>query len=153
MTTVSLIAIDQEGSPRDFTGVLPEVMHEVMRAIVSLYESVGFKEPWICYLALEDAVPVGTCGFKSAPVDGRVEIAYFTFPEFENKGIATAMAAELLAIARQCEPLVVVAAQTRPEQNASTHVLAKLGFRLVGAVDHAEDGTVWEWQLAPRIGS
>lgn len=44
-------------------------------------------------------VAVGTCGFKSSPDQGRVEIAYFTFPDFEGRGLATAMAGELLAIA------------------------------------------------------
>lgn len=150
MANVSLVAIDRDGSPMGFTGVLSEVAHEVFGATVSLYESVGFKEPWIGYLALDDSVPVGTCGFKSAPVDGRVEIAYFVFPEFEGKGIATGMATELVVIARQGEPLVVVAAQTLPERNASTRVLEKLGFRLIGTVDHPEDGNVWEWQLAPE---
>ena len=129
--------------------MLPDVTREVFRATVALYQSVGFKEPWLGYLALADSTPVGTCGFKSAPVDRRVEIAYFTFPGFEGKGLATAMAAELVAIARRHEPLVVVAAQTLPERNASTRVLEKLGFRLVGGIDHPEDGEAWEWQLAP----
>jgi len=35
-----------------------------------------------------------------------------------------------------------------PEENASTSVLKKLRFRLVGAVQHPEDGLVWEWQLS-----
>ncbi len=153
VASVSLVVIDRDGSPRDFPGVLSEVAHEVCRATVSLYESVGFKEPWIGYLVLEASVPVGTCGFKSVPVDGRVEIAYFTFPEFEGKGVATGMAAALVAIAQQREPLVVVAAQTLPERNASTRVLEKLGFRLTSTADHPEDGKVWEWQLAPAAGT
>jgi hypothetical protein len=43
---------------------------------------------------------------------------------------------------------VTVAAQTLPEENASTSVLQKLRFRLVGSVEHSEDGLVWEWQLS-----
>jgi len=35
-----------------------------------------------------------------------------------------------------------------PEENASTSVLKKLRFRLVGTVEHPEDGLVWEWQLS-----
>lgn len=42
---------------------------------------------------------VGACAFKSATTEIGVEIAYFTFPEFECKGIATQMARELVAIA------------------------------------------------------
>ena len=153
MNSVSLIPIDRDGTPRGFGGVLSEFTREVFRATRALYESVGFKEPWVGYLALADGKPVGTCGFKSGPVDGRVEIAYFTFPGCEGKGVATAMAAELAAIARRHEPLVVVAAQTLPERNASTRVLEKLGFRHVATIDHPEDGEVWEWQLAPKAGT
>ncbi len=148
MAKVSLTPIDRDGTPRGFAGVLPKVTCEVFRATASLYQSVGFKEPWLGYLALEDSTPVGTCGFKSAPVDGRVEIAYFTFPGFEGKGFATAMAAKLVAIARRHEPHIVVAAQTLPERNASTRVLEKLGFHLAGSIDHPEDGEVWEWRIS-----
>ena len=97
---------------------------------------------------MADATPVGTCGFKSPPHDGRVEIAYFTFPEFEGCGFASAMAARLLAIARQHSSPIVVAAQILPERNASHKILEKLGFRHVETIDHPEDGRVWEWQLS-----
>jgi hypothetical protein len=41
----------------------------------------------------------------------------------------------------------MVFAQTLPEENASTAILKKLGFTLVGSVQHPDDGTVWEWEL------
>lgn len=113
----------------------------------ALYARVGFEEPWIGYLALAEGatVAVGACGFKSPPRDGRVEIAYFTFPEREGRGVASAMAAELVAMARRRERSLVLAAQTLPERNASHRILEKLGFRHVDTIEHAEDGTVWEW--------
>jgi hypothetical protein len=43
---------------------------------------------------------------------------------------------------------VTVTAQTLPEENPSTSVLRKLNFRMVGSVEHPEDGLVWEWQLS-----
>jgi hypothetical protein len=43
---------------------------------------------------------------------------------------------------------VTVAAQTLPEENASTSILKKLKFSFVGSVEHPEDGLVWEWQLS-----
>jgi RimJ/RimL family protein N-acetyltransferase len=58
------------------------------------------------------------------------------------------MASELIRLARDKMPAVTVAAQTLPEENASTSVLKKLRFRLVGNVEHPEDGPVWEWQLS-----
>ena len=45
-------------------------------------------------------------------------------------------------------PTVTVAAQTLPEENASTSVLKKLRFRLTGTLEHPDDGLVWEWQLS-----
>ena len=151
--SVSLIPIDRDGTPRSYVGPLPEVTSEIFRLTNKLYESVGFKEPWICYLAMLNSRPVGTCGFKAPPRDGRVEIAYFTFPGHEGSGLATAMATELVAIARQDRPSILVAAQTLPERNASHRVLEKLGFGHVATIDHPEDGTVWEWQLAPAAGN
>jgi RimJ/RimL family protein N-acetyltransferase len=152
-TKVSLIPIDRDGTPRGYAGYMPETTIEVFRATAELYRTVGFEEPWIGYLALVDNVPVGTCGFKGRPHNKRVEIAYFTFPGFEGRGLASAMAAELVAIARQHEPTFVVAAQTLPRRNASHRVLEKLGFRHVKTIDHPEDGMVWEWQLAEKTGT
>jgi RimJ/RimL family protein N-acetyltransferase len=75
-----------------------------------------------------------------------VEIAYFTFPGNEGRGIATRMASELVAIARQ-NGVRAVKAQTLPRENASTRILEKLGFSKAGSVRHPEDGEVWEWRL------
>ena len=122
----------------------------LVEANMELYEKVGFVRPWVSYIAVDDDVVVGSCDFKSPPVDGRVEIAYFTFPGNEGQGIATSMASEVVRIANAANATVLVIAQTLPEENASTAVLKKLGFQLVGPVDHPEDGTVWEWVLATR---
>lgn len=149
---VTLIPIDRDGAPRDFAGPISELLGGVLGATAELYASVGFEEPWIGYVAAMAGQPVGTCAFKSPPCEGRVEIAYFTFPEFEGRGIATAMAAKLVAMARQTGSDVVVAAQTLPERNASHAVLEKLGFRHVDTVEHPEDGTVWEWRLEHAAG-
>lgn len=126
---------------------------EVLRATAELYSRVGFVEPWIGYLALVDGTVVGTCGFKSPPQRGRVEIAYFTFPAFEGRGIASAMAARLVTVAQRQLPSVVIAAQTLPGRNASHRVLEKLGFLDVEMIDHPEDGLVREWQLSPEPGA
>jgi RimJ/RimL family protein N-acetyltransferase len=144
---VSLVPIDRDGTPRGHGGALPDAATEVLRGTVALYDSVGFSEPWIGYLALAGSTAVGTCAFKSPPRDGRVEIAYATFPEHEGRGFATGMAAELVALARRAEPSVRVTAQTLPARNASHRILEKLGFSHVATLDHPEDGTVWEWHL------
>ncbi len=126
---------------------MPQVAAEVVEATTQLYRTVGYEPPWIGYLAIENDACVGTCAFKSPPQNNRVEIAYFTFPEHEARGVATRMASELIRLALDKMPAVTVAAQTLPEENASTAILKKLQFRLVGALEHPEDGLVWEWQL------
>jgi RimJ/RimL family protein N-acetyltransferase len=102
--------------------------------------------PWIGYLAIEQGVCVGTCAFTSAPKDGVVEIAYFTFPGYERRGVATCMAAFLVSLARERASQIVVTAHTLPEENVSTRVLRKLGFVFVGPRDHEQDGRIWVWR-------
>jgi RimJ/RimL family protein N-acetyltransferase len=105
--------------------------------------------PWGGYFAYADGVQVGECAFKSAPFEGRVEIAYHTFEAFEGRGIATQMARELVAIARGADPALVIVAQTLQGTNASTKILKRLGFTCVGTVHHPDDGEILEWRLAP----
>ncbi len=125
----------------------------IAEATAGLLASNGAVTPWIGYLALEDPAHrlVGTCGFKGAPdADNAAEIAYFTFPGEEGRGIATTMADALIRIARGAEPpLDLVVAHTLPERNASCRILEKSGFRHVGTVTDPEDGPVWRWELRP----
>ncbi|MEO7689591.1 MAG: GNAT family N-acetyltransferase [Sphingomonas sp.] len=86
----------------------------------------------------------GICGFKHVPdSSGLVEIAYFTFPALEGRGVASAMVAALLHIADGAATGVI--AHTLPERNASCAVLARNGFTLDGEVMDPEDGPVWRW--------
>jgi RimJ/RimL family protein N-acetyltransferase len=96
---------------------------------------------------VSEAQVVGTCAFKGPPVSGRLEIAYFTFPGFEGRGIASRMAQELVALARATDPNVVIMAQTLRARSASTRILEKLGFELKGQAFHHIDGEVWERDL------
>src|SRR5688572_13445149 len=144
---LELITITRDGELTKPMAQAPPLAAEVVEATTQLYQAVGYEPPWVGYLAFENGACVGSCGFKSPPQNNRVEIAYFTFPGNESRGVATRMASELTRLALNKMPGVTVAAQTLPEANASTSILKKLGFRLVGTVDHPEDGLVWEWQL------
>jgi RimJ/RimL family protein N-acetyltransferase len=143
-------SIQRNGALEEGCGALPPEAEGVLLATSQLYKSVGFQPPWICYVAVASGIVVGTCGFKTAPIDGRVEIAYFTFPGHEGRGFATQMARQLLLIARDAQRELVVAAQTLPERNASHRVLEKLGFICKGSLQHPEDGMVLEWHSADR---
>jgi len=146
MDSLQLIAITQDGSPAKPVAALPDLVAQLVEATTQLYKAVGYEPPWVGYLAVENGSCVGSCAFKAPPQNNRVEIAYFTFPGNESRGVATRMASELVRIATDEAPLVTVAAQTLPEDSASTSILKKLQFRFVGAVEHPEDGLVWEWQ-------
>ncbi|MEK6283674.1 MAG: GNAT family N-acetyltransferase [Acidobacteriota bacterium] len=144
---LELVTITRDGELAKPMAQASHLAAQVVEATTQMYRAVGFEPPWVGYLAFENATCVGTCGFKSPPQNNRVEIAYFTFPGHESRGVATRMASELITLALNKMPAVTVAAQTLPEANASTYILKKLGFRWVGTVDHPDDGPVWEWQL------
>ncbi|MCI0446597.1 GNAT family N-acetyltransferase [bacterium] len=147
MTDLRLIQIDVDGTPHEDAGILSKQAADVCAQTVALYRSRGFNPPWVGYLAMQGLQLVGTCAFTGAPEDGRVEIAYFTFPEFEGRGIATSMAKKLIEIAQSSADRVLIFAQTLPVVNASNSILKKLGFKFAGEVSHPEEGMVWEWQL------
>lgn len=147
METLKLVQINEQGTPENAIEQLSEIAQEVCMAMASLYKSVGFIPPWVGYLALSATEVVGTCAFKAPPLNEKVEIAYFTFPEFEGQGVATAMVHNLVQIARKNNPKITITAQTLPEFNASNSILKKQGFEFVGSLVHPQDGEVWEWHF------
>lgn len=104
---------------------------------------------WGGYLAVDaERQLAGFCAFKAPPNErGEVEIAYTTVPGREGIGVATAMAAALLDLARTEPVVTVVLAHTLPEVNASGRILTKLGLAAGGIVIDPEDGPVWRWEL------
>lgn len=143
-----LVAITESGAPAEALPEAPPVVGEVMTSTAALYGRHGHRPPWIGYLAIEDDRCVGTCAFKAPPAAGRVEIAYFTFPPHEGRGVATRMASALLDLARSADPGIEIVARTTPRSGASTRILERLGFEHLGSVEDPDDGTVWEWRAA-----
>jgi RimJ/RimL family protein N-acetyltransferase len=144
---MELIEITKSGTAAKPINGLTDLVKEVISSTVGLYAVAGYVPPWTGYLALEEKQCAGTCAFKSPPENNRVEIAYFTFPEYEGRGVATRMAQALIRITLDSRPELTITAQTLPEENASTAVLKKLGFQFIAELEHPEDGKVWEWQL------
>ncbi|WP_186511230.1 GNAT family N-acetyltransferase [Caenimonas sedimenti] len=145
---MELVPIEQDGTVR-LTGIeMPEICGGIVEATTALYRRIGFSEPWICYLAVEDQAVVGTCGFAATAAEGSAEIAYFTFPGGEGQGVATRMAAALIALSSRETASVGgrFIAHTLPAEGASTAILKKLGFEFEGPVQHPEDGEVWRWR-------
>jgi ribosomal-protein-alanine N-acetyltransferase len=146
-----LVSIPRDGNVSLSGVTFPEVAQSVIAGTVQVYRQRGYAEPWIGYLAVEDGACVGSCGFTSPPVEKVAEIAYFTFPDFERRGIATFMARRLVSIARECDPSVRIIAHTLTEENASNRILKKLGFAFTGTIDHPEDGKIWEWSYGSQF--
>ncbi|HTS25747.1 MAG TPA: GNAT family N-acetyltransferase [Bryobacteraceae bacterium] len=141
--------------PEDFAEEYGVRLHEVSQAVAQ--DSLDFMRTfsletapdWFGHFAIEGETQqmVGVCSLKGPPDGGTVEMAYFTFPGFEGRGIATAMAQFVLDRARVLPGVKVVTAHTVPEFNASTRVLQKIGMQFVGEVE--QDGTrVWRWEIA-----
>ena len=119
---------------------------EMLAQTLALLTADPRPDPWGSYIAHDGQSAVGLCAFKAAPdPSGTVEIAYMTFPAFERRGHATAMAGALFGIACGAgAPLVI--AHTLPEESASTRALRGNSFALAGEVIDPEDGLVWRWE-------
>jgi len=139
--------IDRDGQPLGLLAPLTEALVEACRQTADLYLRVGYEPPWVGYVAADEGRGIGGGAFVGAPRDGMVEIAYFTLPEFEGRGYATRTATELIAIAHQRVPDIIIRAFTLPHENASTRLLNRLAFQRTGLAQDADAGEVWEWRL------
>jgi RimJ/RimL family protein N-acetyltransferase len=63
-----------------------------------------------------------------------------------KRGYATQTATHLVAIARRTAPGIALKAFTLPQASASTKILERLGFKLVGYGQDEDAGQVWEWR-------
>ncbi len=86
--------------PADFAAQHGVRLHEVSQTVAQ--DSLAFMKTfpletspdWFGHLVIEGESQqmVGICSLKGPVVEGTVEMAYFTFPGFEGRGIGTAMA-------------------------------------------------------------
>jgi [ribosomal protein S5]-alanine N-acetyltransferase len=163
VTKIGLISIDAEvvqaldRGPAFFearyharVGEVANLALEVAKQTMTMLESSPREIIWGGYLAADEdtASVIGCCGFKGAPTpEGTVEVAYFTFPGFEGRGYATAMAESLVQLAISSASVRRIRAHTLPERNASARILEKIGMLFVGEVTDPVDGNVWRWEL------
>lgn len=133
----------------DWSRVADVVHRRVGRELKAVPVSID-ELGWGGYFVVDAAtrVVVGSCAFKGEPAsDGTVEIAYLTYPEFEGKGYATAMARRLVDLAAGGAAVRRVVAHTLPHASASTRVLEKSGMTFAGEVMDPDDGRVWRWRV------
>jgi RimJ/RimL family protein N-acetyltransferase len=120
---------------------------EVIKIYNDYYPKIGYHIPWIGYFVIRDGHVVGCCGFIKKPENGKVEIAYNTFKEFEGQGIATFSCRQLIALANKTDPSLIITAKSAPEHNASTKILQRCDFVFTGIVQDHDIGDAWEWTL------
>jgi len=144
---LSFVEIAKNGEPITPVGSLSDIARDVCHKTAGLYEPAGSYPPWMGYLVLEKETIVGTCAFRSPPQNGEVEIAYFTFPQFEGRGFGTEMARHLIQIVKDTEPGARIFAFTLPQKNASNRILQKLGFGFCGETRDEDELVVWRWEL------
>jgi len=120
---------------------------EVILATVNFYKIKGFQKPWVGYLVLDSNIIVGAAGFNGKPENNVVEISYYIFQEYQKKGFALLACKELIKIAKQQKPGLIICAKTAPEENASTRILRKNGFVFCKVVQDHEIGDAWLWEL------
>jgi [ribosomal protein S5]-alanine N-acetyltransferase len=119
---------------------------ESLHMTLVFYMGVGFRPPWISYYAKLNGELVGAAGFKGAPVNDTVEIAYGTFEPYQHQGIGKAICRKLVEIALKTDPSIRITARTLPEPSHSTKILQYNGFLFLGTVEDKDDGPVWEWE-------
>ncbi len=119
----------------------------LLKTYEDYYQEVGYNLPWVGYFVIRENQIVGCCGYKGQPNEGKVEISYWTFQEFENQGVASFSCKELVLISQQFDPTIIVTATTAPEDNASTKILQNNGFTFTGVVQDHEIGDAWLWTL------
>jgi RimJ/RimL family protein N-acetyltransferase len=131
---------------RDFL-LGPEVSAEFLERLKGPATADPWKDGFAVVHVADNAV-IGFCSFTGPPsTAGTVEIAYGIAPGYQNRGHATEAAQELIAYAFASGRVRTICAHTLPQDNASTRVLLKCGFILIGKVTHSEDGIVWRWEM------
>jgi RimJ/RimL family protein N-acetyltransferase len=128
---------------------------EVSEAFLERLRVSTKSDPWkdgfgIVHAA--DNLLIGLCSFGAPPSrQGTVEISYGIAPSWRGRGFATEAAHLIIAHAFEDKRVRKVQAHTLPEQNASTKVLEKCGFKLQGEMMHPEDGLIWQWELPRQL--
>ncbi len=120
---------------------------QLLDSMDEYYPTIGFNKPLVCYFVISNNQVVGTGGFTGQPKDGTVEIAYWTFKEFEGKGIASFTCKALISISQKTDPTLTITAKTAPEHNASTRILQNNSFEFTEQVQDHEIGDAWLWTL------
>jgi ribosomal-protein-alanine N-acetyltransferase len=123
----------------------------VARALaqLDLGTSIFWCVPFLIVSPSRSAV-LGACGFKTAPVNGSVEISYGLARAERGRGVATLAIGQLLQLAASSGLVKEVVAHILPGNVASSKVVTRLGFVPEGLVSDTDGELVmrWVWRVA-----
>ena len=131
-----LVRCAPDGNPVTPLAPLHDELVANCQVSAELYRRIGYLDPWVSYVAVSGDVAVGGGAFVGSPKDGRVEIAYFTLPEYQSRGYGGRIAAGLAAIARTTDPSVSLNAFTLMKRTRRSAYF---------------EGLVSPWSVPPRI--
>ncbi|MDZ4681042.1 MAG: GNAT family N-acetyltransferase [Saprospiraceae bacterium] len=119
--------------PREVSPALKEAFDEtILPAMERAGENYVFSTLWTVVLKDRQMMAGDLC-FQGAPNEqGVTEIGYGSHELFQGKGIMTEAVGVLVAWAFQQPDVLVVVAETDPENIASQRILEKNGFRQTG---------------------
>ena len=145
------LASDPQEFAAEYNIRLHEVAQPVAQQSLTFMKSFPYETApeWFGYLVVEQETRqlAGMCSLKGPPAYGVVEIAYYSFPGFEGRGIGTEMARFLVERAATLPGVTAVIAHTAAERNASNRILEKIGMKFAG--EEQEDGMpIWRWEKA-----
>ena len=84
--------------------------------------------------------------------NGTVEIGYEITPVYRNQGLATEMTMGLIKNAFKDNRVKSIIAHTLGQENPSTKVLKKCGFKKIEEINDPEEGNIWKWELKKKKG-
>ena len=103
---------------------------------------------WWTFLPIEIGTNtlIGSCGFKGAPVDGKVEIGYEVTELYRNKGYATEILNLLTELAFNDKEVKTIIGQTLTNNLPSIKVLEKCNFKFIREFNDLEEGQISEYE-------
>ena len=116
------------GDLRVLDGALPPYK-TVDRALTQL--GLGTPPLWcvpFLIICTSHKALLGACGFKTAPVNGSVEISYGIARSGRGRGVATLAISKLLQLAAASGQVQQVVAHILPDNVASSRLASRLGF-------------------------
>jgi len=122
-------------------------------SLAKLAESEEEKNWWTYFpVYKKENKLIGSGGYKGKPTtDGIVELGYEIMSDYRNRGIATEMTKGLIENAFRDEKVKSIIAHTLGQDNPSTKVLRKCGFKKVEEINDPNDGLIWKWELKKHL--